>query len=344
MKILIIGELSEMVLEKLKPFGEITISLPEADRDLSAAEVIALLEKNNSEVVVVDATPLGADVLRMAPSLKMVVCTRGNPVNVDARYCSEHGIILTNTPGRNANAVAEFVLAMMINLLRNIPQALRRLDSGELCLKGDVRTAIAAGKNTQDIIWRNDKLPVIPYFEFMGSEIFGKYLGLVGLGAVGKLVAEKALALGMQVKAYDPYYKGPLLPGLELAELDDIASQADIISLHAKDTPETQGMIGKSFFKRLKPGSYLINTARGRLVDRDALLEALDSGTVAGAALDVFDYEPLCQDDPFLHHPKIICTPHIGGASRDVVLQHSIMAFESIKAYAEGAGELPNRK
>jgi D-3-phosphoglycerate dehydrogenase len=133
------------------------------------------------------------------------------------------------------------------------------------------------------------------------------------------------------------------MPGLTLEPLDKVAAEADIISLHAKDTPETTGMINREFFAKVKKGVYFIYTARGRLLDRNALLDALNAGIVAGAALDGVDYEPLAKDDPLIGNPKVLCTPHIAGASRDVITQHSLMAFKSISAFVSGSSEVPFR-
>jgi D-3-phosphoglycerate dehydrogenase len=341
MKTLVLCSFSNEILQKMSSFLDITVKAPPEGRDFTLAEVISLLSEEKYEILVIDATPLPKEAIKSSGSLKMIVCTRGNPVNVDAAYCAGQGILLTNTPGRNANAVAEFVIGMMINLLRKIPQAIERLSKGELLVEGNVEDHILKGREIEDVIWRSTALQVIPYDEFMGSEVSQKKLGLIGLGAVGRLVAEKAAALGMQVMAHDPYVTGAVPAGLKLTDLDTLAESADIVSLHAKDTPETFGMIGDSFFRKMKKGGYLVNSARGRLVDRSALLAALDSGRLSGAALDVFDYEPLCKDDPLAHHPLIICTPHIGGASRDVVAQHSLKAFESIRAYVEGRKDIP---
>jgi D-3-phosphoglycerate dehydrogenase len=343
MKVLFLGDFSDEVIKKIDSFAVTAVNAQDKNRDYTASEVLLLLLDHKPDVLVVDATPIMAEILKEASFIKMIVCTRGNPINVDSKYCSERGIILTNTPGRNANAVAEFVIGMMINLMRRLPEAIMRLQSGELAVSGSVEESINSGKDRKDITWRHEELSLIPYFEFSGGELSRKNLGLVGFGAVGKLVAEKALALGMKVSAYDPYLRKTPVSGVEFTNLDELAYSSDIISLHAKDTPETEGMIGAAFFAKIKNGAYLVNSARGKLVDRVAFFNALRDNKIAGAALDVFDYEPLCKDDPFLHHPKIICTPHIGGASRDVITQHSLKAFESIKAYAEGKEEIPFR-
>jgi D-3-phosphoglycerate dehydrogenase len=343
MKILVLDEISESVITQLQAIASLIAVKAVDGKERNLDEVSRLIAEHKPDILVVDATPVNAAILEAAPFIKMITCTRGNPVNVDSKYCSEHNIILSNTPGRNANSVAEYVIGMMINMLRYLPAAMERLKSGELCLSGHCEDFIRENENKKDVIWRHDDIPVIPYFEFMGSEIFGKCLGLVGFGAVGKLVAEKAIALGMNVLVYDPYYTGTSTPGLTPVCLDKLASEADIISLHAKDTQETVKMINRTFYEKVKKGAYLLNTARGRLIDRNALLEALDQGILAGAALDVYDYEPLAKDDPLITHPKILCTPHIAGASKDVVLQHSLMAFKSIHAFISGSSGIPFR-
>jgi D-3-phosphoglycerate dehydrogenase len=343
MKILILDEISESVIPRFQEISSLCVVEPVIGKERSIDEVARLIAEHKPDILVVDATPINSTILEAAPFIKMITCTRGNPVNVDSKYCAAHKIVLSNTPGRNANSVAEYVIAMMINMLRCLPAAMERLKSGELCLPGRYEDLIRKNETRKDVIWRHDDIPVIPYFEFMGSEIFGKCLGLVGFGAVGKLVAEKAMALGMNVLAYDPYYAGNVIPGLTLVSLDKLTSEADIISLHAKDTQETTGMINKAFYEKVKKGMYLINTARGRLIDRNALLEALEQGILAGVALDVYDYEPLARNDPLITHPKVLCTPHIAGASKDVVVQHSLMAFKSIHAFISGGSDIPFR-
>jgi D-3-phosphoglycerate dehydrogenase len=343
MKILALDDISESVIARFQTIASLSVVKRVSDKERSPDEVALLIAEYKPDILVVDATPVTAVTLEAAPFIKMITCTRGNPVNVDAQYCSEHKIVLSNTPGRNANSVAEYVIAMMINMLRCLPAAMERLKSGELCLSNRYEDLIRENENRNDVIWRHDRIPVVPYFEFMGSEIFGKCLGLMGFGAVGKLVAEKAIALGMNVLMYDPYYTGKIMPGLTPVSLDKLASESDIISLHAKDTRETTRMINRAFYEKVKKGAYLLNTARGRLIDRNALLEALDQGILAGAALDVYDYEPLAKDDPLITHPKILCTPHIAGASKDVVVQHSLMAFKSISAFIAGSSTIPFR-
>ena len=343
MNILILDELSDSVIAQMQNIASVLALKSSEEKSRSSQEVIKLMVEYKPDIVIVDATPINAEIMGKAPWLKMVVCTRGNPVNVDSQYCREHGIMLSNTPGRNANSVAEFVIAMMINMLRNIPGAMERLKSGELCLPGHYENFIQKNRDSQDIIWRHDALAVIPYFEFMGGEIFGKCLGLVGLGIIGNLVAAKAAALGMNVVAYDPYFRGELAHNISLVSLETLAAQSDIISLHAKDTPETAGMINRSFFAKVRKGTWLVNTARGRLVNRNDLLCALDAGILAGAALDVYDYEPLAKDDPLMRNPGIYCTPHIAGASKDVVMQHSLMAYNSVNAFVSGAPIIPFR-
>jgi D-3-phosphoglycerate dehydrogenase len=343
MKILALDEISESVIARLQAIASLGVVAPANGKEWSPDEVALLVAEHKPDILVVDATPVNAALLEAAPFVKMIACTRGNPVNVDSKYCAEHKIVLSNTPGRNANSVAEYVIAMMINMLRSLPAAMERLKSGELCLPGRYEDLVREHENKQDVIWRHDRIPVVPYFEFMGSEIYGKCLGLVGFGAVGKLVADKAIALGMNVLVYDPYYAGKVMPGLKPVSLDTLASEADIISLHAKDTRETTKMINRAFYEKVKKGAYILNTARGRLLDRNALLEALDQGILSGAALDVYDYEPLAKDDPLIAHPKILCTPHIAGASKDVIVQHSLMAFASINAFVSGDSEIPFR-
>jgi len=216
------------------------------------------------EALLVQGAPVTAEVLDASDELRIVGCARGGPVNGDVAAVSERGLPLVNTPGKNAEAVADQTLAFLIMLARGFPRAQRFLDEGHQ-LKDN---------------WEGAK--------FTGSDLRRHTLGLVGFGLIGHKVARRALAFGMRVIAYDPYTEIDPADGVEqAASLDELAAEADFVSLHARVTKENLNMFGAATFARMRPGSYFVNTARETLVDEDALDAALESGRLSGAALDV---------------------------------------------------------
>lgn len=270
----------------------------------------------NADILVTEADQITASVLDRCPKLRMVVATRGDPVNVDIDAATEHGVFVTNTPGRNAQAVTELTAALMIMCARHVLPA---------------RDAMLDGT------WAS-KPKSWAYLQFQGHELNGHVAGLVGMGAIGRKVSKLLLAFGMQVLAYDPYLtKGQAESlGVELTGLDDLLRRSDFVSLHAPVTKETKGMIAKAQFSMMKSSAIFINSARAALVDEQALLEALKEKRIAGAGLDVFHREPLAATDPILKFDNVVAIPHIGGATGDVVRHQSEMVFGDIEAFLDG--------
>jgi D-3-phosphoglycerate dehydrogenase len=235
--------------------------------------------------------------LERAARLKVVGRAGVGLDNVDLETATARGVIVMNTPGANAIATCEHTFAMILALCRKIPQADASLRRGE---------------------WARSR--------FLGAQLYRKTLGIIGLGRIGQQVAQRAQAFGMDVLGYDPYISADLAHelGVTLVSLDELLSRSDFITLHALLTPETRGLIGREALARVKPGARLINCARGELVDEAALVEALASGRLAGAALDVYSTEPPT-DNPLLTLDNVVLTPHLGAsteeAQRDVSLQ-----------------------
>jgi len=242
-----------------------------------------------TEIEVVDA-----QVLDRLPDVRVVATARGGPVNVDAQACAARGIPVVSTPGRNAASVADFTLGLLLSLCRGIGSSERHLRASGWDVDGE-----------------------LPYLHFRGPELTGRTLGLVGLGAIGRLVLQRARdGFGMRVLFSDPAVEGGL-------ELDALLAQSDVVSLHCPRTPATSGLLDARRLALLRPGSYVVNTAGGGIVDEQALVAALESGAVAGAALDVFAVEPLPRDSPLLRAPRLLLTPHLAGAADDVVRHHT---------------------
>jgi D-3-phosphoglycerate dehydrogenase len=262
------------------------------------------------DVLVVHGAPVTDEVLDGSDTLRLVCCVRGGPVNVDVDAVTARGLPLVNTPGKNADAVADLALAFLVMLARGLPKAQRFLQEGN-----------PVGDN-----WTGA--------QFLGSDLRRHVLGIVGYGQVGRRVAHRARAFGMSVLAYDPFAE---VQDVERAPaLDDLLAGSDFVSLHARATPENENLIGAGALARMKAGGFLINTARETLVDEDALDQALASGRLAGAALDTV--RPAVQDGrhSLLRHDNVVITPHIGGATHETLLQGAEMIAAEITRFCAG--------
>ena len=274
------------------------------------AEVAAAVAGH--DVLVVHGAPVSAEALDV-PGLRLVCCARGGPVNVDIAAATRRGIPVATTPGKNANAVAELTISFALMLIRGMPRASRYIVGG-----GALAESAFEGR------------------EFFGREAPGTVLGLVGLGHVGRQVATMALALGFDVIAHDPVTPAIVPDGVRLVSLDDLLSGADIVSAHARATADNRHMFGAAQFARMTPGASFINTARESLVDEDALVAALRSGHLAGAALDVVERPARGVRHPLLDLPAVFITPHIGGATQETLDRGARQAAAAVAATLAG--------
>lgn len=315
-RVLVTAELTAEGVARLERLAEVSYQpRTVTKRMLAGAKLIEVLV--GFDVFVTEADQIkGQAVFDKLPDLKLIGDCRGAPVNVDVETATARGIPVLNTPGRNAISVAELALAFMISLARHIPQTAAILKSSE---GGVMRIAKS-------------------FTEHVGSELWGKTVGLVGLGAVGSEVAKRAKAFGCRVLAFDPYAAPERAAelGVELGDLDRVLAEADFVSLHAAVTPETTGLIGAAQLARMKPTAYLINTARAALTDEEALLAALTERRIAGAALDVFAKEPPPPDHPLLALPCVVATPHIGGNTADVAKHQSDIIVDDMVRWLGG--------
>ena len=247
------------------------------------------------DVVVTHLAPITAQVIQGAPRLRIIGSVRGGPVNIDVAAATAAGVPVAYLPGRNLTAAAEFTVGMMLAVTRNIGPGSRRLADGQ---------------------WDGTYYR----YEKAGPELGSATVGLVGFGAIGAHVTRLLRAFGATVLVSDPYADPARITaeGGRPTELDAMLGRCDIVSLHPRLTPQTSGMADAAFFASMKPGAFFLNTARGELVVTDDLVAALQSGQVAGAALDVFDPEPPPPGSPLLTHPRVVATPHLAGASRRV--------------------------
>jgi D-3-phosphoglycerate dehydrogenase len=266
------------------------------------------------DVVVVQFTPLSRTFIESAEKLRVIGVLRGGTENVDVSCATRRGVSVMNTPGRNARAVAECTMGLILAEVRNLARS-------HACLKrGDWRRAFP----------NSDAIP----------ELYEKTVGLVGFGAVARLVAGYLAAFGSRVIAYDPYFRGDPGP-VRLGDLESLLRNSDVVSLHARLTEETFHLIGPRELAWMKPGAVLVNTARSGLVDEEALARALAERRIMGAALDVFDVEPLPPGHPLLALDNVTITPHLAGSTIDAFRNSPKIFAGHLERMLRGEPDLP---
>lgn len=278
-------------------------------------EIVALT--GDAELLVTHLAPLSAGIIERLPALRFVAVSRGGPVNIDMSAARQRSILVVNTPGRNASAVAEFTIGAIIAETRNITRGHDALRLGDW--RGD--------------LYRADRT---------GRELSEMTIGVIGYGAIGTRVVRLLKAFGARILVADPYVQlsaDDRNDGIEHVSLDRLLAEADVVTLHPRVTEETTKLIGAAALARMKQGATLINTARGPLVDYDALYDALASGHLGGAMLETFSVEPVPPDWPLLKLPNVTLTPHIAGSSLKTVTHAAALAAEEVRRYL--AGEPP---
>ncbi len=257
-------------------------------------------------LVIRSGTKVTRELLERAGKLRVIGRAGIGVDNVDVSAATERGIVVVNTPSGNNVTTAEHAIALLVSLARHIPQATASMKLGK---------------------WEKTA--------FTGMELSNRTLGLLGLGNIGRVAAHLAQGLGMRVIAYDPHLPDEIAAKLdiELLGLDELFTRADAITVHVPKTKETTGLLNAAAFAKCKRGVLIVNAARGGIVDEAALLAALDSGQVGGAALDVFEQEPPAKDHPLVQHPKVICTPHLGASTEQAQLNVAIQVAEQVRDY-----------
>jgi D-3-phosphoglycerate dehydrogenase / 2-oxoglutarate reductase len=303
-KVLVKETIGDSGVELLRGAGldvELGLDWDQAELERRIGELDAILIRS--------ATKLTADLLERTELLKVVARAGVGVDNVDVDAATKRGVMVANAPQSNVITAAEHTLAMLLALARKVPQAHGSLTSGS---------------------WERSK--------FSGVELYEKTLGVLGFGRIGQLVAQRALAFGMRVVAFDAYVAGERFRelGVERAESsNDLYAQADFITIHLPVTLETENWLDADAFARMKPGVRVINVARGSLMVEDALRDALDSGQVAGAALDVFRVEPVTEH-PLFGYPNVVVTPHLGASTAEATDRAGLQAAEQVVAALTG--------
>jgi D-3-phosphoglycerate dehydrogenase len=300
-----------------EPFGPVGSGDSVVD-EASGTEDDLIAALDGARVCLTQMAPFTARVFEARPELEMVAVCRGGPVNVDLAAADRAGVAVAQAPGRNAAAAAEFAVGMMLAALRRIPVADAELRAGR---------------------WRGD----LYAYDEAGLELEGATVGLVGYGAIGRIVARVLTAFGATVLVADPYTDRETAAAdrVELVDLDDLLVRSSVISLHARLTDETRGIIGAREIDLMPRGAVLVNTARGGLLDSELtdsghLPEALRTGHLGGLALDVYDVEPPPPDWPLHRAPNVVATPHLAGATRQTAHRAARIAAGEAARYLRG--------
>lgn len=318
-KVLVTADFDEEIAKELGETFELTI-LPPAGGPEPLTGRLQPSDLASFDAIICETDMVTADVVAACPRLKLVVSCRANPVNVDTAACREAGVAVLTTPARNADVTADLAFTLILMAVRQPSAAERWLRAGN---------------------WSAER-PYEAYEVFRGMGLTGRTLGLVGAGAVGRRVAQRARGFGMKVIGYDPFASQDQLGDLiTLVPLPEVMAASDVVSIHAPLNDATRGLIGAELLALLKPTAYLVNAGRAAIIDEDALIATLTSGSIAGAGFDVYWDEPLSIDHPLFGIDHVVLTPHIGGASDDVIRNHSVQAATALSAWVEGS-PLPN--
>lgn len=283
MKILVSDNLAQSGIDKLKAVSDFQVDV---STKLAPSELLQIIGDYDA-LIIRSATKVTAEVIARADRLRVIARAGIGLDNVDIDAASRRGIVVMNAPEGNVVTTAEHAIAMLLALSRNIPQAVTSLKSGH---------------------WEKSR--------FRGREVFHKVLGIIGIGRIGRVVAERAKGIKMKVIAYDPYINPEVIEklGIQGVSLDELLARSDYLTIHTPLTKETRNLLNAETFKKVKRGVYVINCARGGIINEQDLYDAIQSGIVAGAALDVFAEEPP-RDNPLLTLDQVIATPHLGAST-----------------------------
>lgn len=341
-KLVLCTPIPEEQLKQIKEYCDVTIAGELKHGKGNVTEEMIREECRGYEIVVLGDENAKADTLNdwIASGMKFIGVAKGTPVTVDNEVLKAAGIQLAYAPGRNAVAVAEFCIGLMIASTRQLARSAAGLLMGDHL--GEPVEDIYNVPDVKNVIWGplDEKHPYTDYG--IGFELYGKKLGLAGYGAIGREVAKRAMAFGMEILAYDPYLPAEVIEasGAKAADLDTMLSESDIVSIHLPVVESTIGIVNKDWFSKMKPTAYLINTARAAVIDQKDFVEALESGQIGGAGVDVYWQEPVPANHPLLKMKNVTCTPHMAGLTTDVDAWSGRKMAQSVMAYLNGE-ELP---
>jgi D-3-phosphoglycerate dehydrogenase / 2-oxoglutarate reductase len=306
----LVPTLTVLVAEELSPAAIAQLESAFEVRHVDGADRPALLRAlaDVDAVIVRSATRIDAEALAHAPHLRVLARAGVGLDNVDVEAATKAGVMVVNAPSSNTVSAAEHAVGLLLATARNVPQAMASLKAGE---------------------WKRS--------EFTGAELYGKVAGILGLGRIGELVAQRLAAFGMQVIAYDPYVPTARAAqlGVRLVPLEDLLAEADFITVHLPKTAETAGLIGERELRLVKPGVLIVNAARGGIVNEHALALALKDGRVGGAGIDVFATEP-CTDSPLFGFPNVVVTPHLGASTHEAQEKAGTQVARSVRLALSG--------
>lgn len=335
LKTLLTAEIDKKLLPRIKEVCDVKIEgWGKKLRILNEEELIEHLA--GMEVLITSYDDVTEKVINSAPELKLIACTRSNPVNIDCEAADKRGIPVIYTPGRNSDCTAEFTIALMLNIANKIPMVYQDLKNGKYLAEEKKEIEVKSGLK-EDVTWalNGDS----PYVIYKGMQLKGKKLGIAGYGDIGQKVAAIAGALGMEILVYDPYVSEVVINDnvQKKVSFEKLLKEADVISPHVKVVAETRNMFGEEEFKKMKKSALFVNTSRGAVIDEKALIDALRNEDIAGAALDVYESEPLAENHPFINElNNVVITPHLGGATYQAITNHTLMIIEDLERFAEG--------
>ncbi|MDK2384858.1 MAG: glyoxylate reductase [Candidatus Korarchaeota archaeon] len=309
-KVFVTREIPERGLSKIKEHFEVDLWTDEAP---PPKDVIIERVRDVDALVSLLTDPIDAEVFDAAPKLRIVSQYAVGYDNIDIEEATKRGIYVTNTPGVLTETVADFTFALMLAVARRVVEADRYIREGR---------------------WKVAWHPLM----MLGSDVYGRTLGIVGMGRIGSAVARRAKGFGMRILYYDSVRREDLEKelGAEFVDLNRLLEESDYVSLHVPLTPETYHLIGEEQLRKMKPTAFLINTARGKVVDQKALYKALKEGWIAGAGLDVFEQEPISPEDPLLKLDNVVLAPHAASASHETRSRMAETVAETLIACLNG--------
>ncbi len=329
-KALVTAEVIPQLLEEFSDKIDFRFAGYNIDHNVLPREELKEMIKD-IDILICEYDTIDAEIFDCAQNLKIILCCRGGVKTViDLDKAMERRIIVCNNRGRNASAVSDLVMGFMLDMTRNISLTNSLIQNKVITT--DVKSKPEEYKDT---VWGLDNNS--PFIRFRGKSLNHMTLGLIGCGATGASVSKKAKAFDMNIIAYDPYIDKANVPEeITLVGFEKLLAESDVISVHCVLTPQTKDMFNTETFAQMKDGAYFINTARGELVDEDALIAALGSKKLSGAAIDVTRVEPIASDHPLLSAENLIITPHIGGSSYDVQVVGTNMVCQDLRDWLNG--------